>query len=57
MKLVQKLVILFGLVAIGGAAVGSLNLASEARLHVVYTHVTGSDGAGFTLNGVTVEGL
>ena len=39
------------------AAVGSLNLASEARLHVVYTHVTGTDGAGFTLNGVTVEGL
>jgi hypothetical protein len=34
MKLVQKLVVLFGLVAIGG-----------------------SDGAGFTLNGVTVEGL
>ena len=37
------------------AAVGSLNLASEARLHIVYNHTTGSDGAGFTLNGVTIE--
>ena len=39
------------------AAVGSLNLASEARLHVVYTHTTGTDGAGFTLNGITIESL
>ncbi len=39
------------------AAVGSLNLASEARLHVVYTHVTGTDGAGIVLNGLTIEGL
>jgi hypothetical protein len=39
------------------AAVGSLNLSAEARLHIVYTHVTGSDAAGFVLNNVTVEGL
>jgi hypothetical protein len=39
------------------AAVGSLNLASEARLHVVYTHVTGTDGAGMVLNGLTIEAL
>lgn len=39
------------------AAVASLNLASEARLHVVYNHTTGTDGAGLILNGLTVEGL
>jgi hypothetical protein len=39
------------------AAVGSLNLASEGRLHVVYTHTTGTDGAGMVLNGLTLETL
>jgi hypothetical protein len=37
------------------AAVGSLNLASEARLHIVYNHTTGTDGTGMVLNGYTIE--
>jgi hypothetical protein len=37
------------------AAVGSLNTTNEARLHIVYNHTTGSDGAGFVLNGYTLE--
>lgn len=41
------------------AAVGSLNLAGTGgntqRIHVVYLHTTGTDGAGTTLQGLTVE--
>lgn len=39
------------------AATASLNLASEARLHAVYTHTTGTDGAGLVVNGITIEAL
>ena len=39
------------------AAVGSLNLALNARLDVVYNHTTGTDGSGVTLQGVTVTPL
>ena len=51
-----------GISAAGGtnataAAVGSLNLASEARLHVVYNHTTGTDGSGMILNSLTIEAL
>jgi hypothetical protein len=41
------------------AAVASLNLAGTGgntqRLHVVWLHTTGTDGAGVTLQGLTVE--
>lgn len=39
------------------AAVGSLNLAGESRLHIVYNHTTGTDGTGMVLNGYTIEAL
>jgi hypothetical protein len=42
---------------IGAAAVASLNLASEARIQVVYLHTTGTDGAGVILQDLTVEVL
>ena len=37
-------------------AVGSLNLAGEARIHVTLLHSTGTDPA-FTLKSLTVEPL
>jgi hypothetical protein len=41
------------------AAVGSLNLAGTGgntqRIHVIWLHTTGTDGAGVTLQGLTVE--
>ena len=40
-----------------GAAVGSLNLAGWARIHVVYLHTTGTDGAAPTLENLTVKAL
>lgn len=42
---------------IGAAAVGSLNLAGEARLHVVYLHTTNTDGATPILQDLTVESV
>lgn len=42
---------------IGAAAVGSLNLAGEARIQVVYLHTTGTDGAGVILQDLTMEVL
>jgi hypothetical protein len=42
---------------IGAAAVGSLNLAGEARINVIYLHTTGTDGAGVILQDLTVEVL
>lgn len=42
---------------IGAAAVGSLNLAGEARIHVVYLHTTGTDGATPILQDLTVESV
>lgn len=42
---------------IGAAAVGSLNLAGEARIDVVYLHTTGTDGAGVILQDLTLEVL
>lgn len=42
---------------IGAAAIGSLNLAGEARINVVYLHTTGTDGAGVILQDLTVEVL
>lgn len=38
-------------------ATGSLNLAGEARINVIYLHTTGTDGAGWTLQGLTVKEL
>jgi hypothetical protein len=38
---------------IGAAAVGSLNLAGEARVDVVYLHTTGADGAAPVLQDLT----
>ena len=43
--------------AIGAAAVGSLNLAGEGRIDVVYLHTTGTDGAAPTATGITVKRL
>ena len=40
---------------IGAAAVGSLNLAGEARIDVVYLHTTGTDGATPILQDLTAE--
>lgn len=44
-----------------GAAVGSLNLngagGNTTRIHVVYNHTTGTDGAGMTLLGLSVQSL
>ncbi len=39
------------------AAVGSLNLAGEARIDVVYLHTTGTDANGVTLQDLTVKVL
>ena len=39
------------------AAVGSLNLAEDARINIIYLHVTGTDGAGLTLQGLTAKVL
>jgi hypothetical protein len=36
-------------------AIGSLNLAGEARLNIIYLHTTGTDGTAVTLQGVTVR--
>jgi hypothetical protein len=41
----------------GLAAVASLNLAGEARIHVVYLHTTGTDGAGVQLQNLTIKEL
>jgi hypothetical protein len=37
------------------AAVGSLNLALNAKIEVVYNHTTGTDGAGVVLLNPTVK--
>ncbi len=37
------------------ATVGSLNLAAEARINVIYLHTTATDGAGFILQSLTVK--
>ena len=46
-------------VDVKAAAVGSLNLAGTGgntqRIHIVWLHTTGTDAAGVTLNGLTVE--
>jgi hypothetical protein len=44
-------------VAQGPSAIGSLNLAGEARIHVVYLHTTGTDANGYTLNDLHVKEL
>lgn len=36
-------------------AAGSLNLASEARINIIYLHTTGTDGAGYTLQSVSAK--
>lgn len=36
-------------------AVASLNLASEARINVIYVHTTGTDGAALTLQSLTAK--
>lgn len=36
-------------------ATGSLNLADDARLEIIYVHTTGTDGTALTLQGVTVR--
>jgi hypothetical protein len=41
----------------GPAAVGSLNLAGEARMDIVWLHTTGTDGAGVQLQDLTVKVL
>lgn len=41
----------------GPAAVGSLNLAGEARIEIVWLHTTGTDGAGVQLQDLTVKVL
>ena len=43
--------------AITFASVGSLNLALNARLDIVYTHTTGTDGAGVVIVNPTVKVL
>ena len=42
---------------IGTAAVASLNLAEDARINIIYLHVTGTDGAGVTLQSLTAKVL
>jgi len=42
---------------VGAAAVGSLNLAGEARIDITYLHTTGTDGAAPTLTDLTLEVL
>lgn len=41
----------------GPAAVASLNLAGEARIHIVWLHTTGTDGAGVQLTHVTLRDI
>lgn len=36
-------------------AVGSLNLANEARINVIYVHTTATDGAGWLLQSLTLQ--
>lgn len=36
-------------------ATGSLNLADDARINVIYLHTTGTDGAGWTLQSLTAK--
>lgn len=36
-------------------ATASLNLASEARINVIYLHTTGTDGVGYTLQSLTAK--
>ena len=36
-------------------AVGSLNLAVDSRINIIYLHTTGTDGAGWTLQNVSVQ--
>jgi hypothetical protein len=38
-------------------ATASLNLASEARINVIYLHTTGTDGTAVTLQGLTLQVL
>lgn len=38
-----------------GAGVGSLNLAVDARINIIYLHTTATDGAGWTLQHLTVK--
>lgn len=38
-------------------AVGSLNLAEDARINVIYVHTTATDGAGWILQGLTAKVL
>lgn len=38
-------------------ATGSLNVAQEARIDLMYTHTTGTDGAGLIIQDLTVEPL
>lgn len=42
---------------VSNTAVGSLNLAGEARINVVYLHTTGTDGAGMQLTNLTAKVL
>ena len=37
------------------AGTGSLNLAVDARINVIYLHTTGTDGAGWTLQSLTAK--
>lgn len=39
------------------AAIGSLNLAADARINVIYVHTTGTDGAAITLESLTARVL
>lgn len=41
--------------ALAPGAVGSLNLADDARINVIYLHTTGTDGAGWTLQNLTAK--
>jgi hypothetical protein len=44
-----------GNTVVGGT--GSLNLADDARLNIIYLHTTGTDGTAVTLNNVTIQVL
>jgi hypothetical protein len=41
--------------AVTPGAIGSLNLAVDSRLNIIYLHVIGTDGAGWILQNVTVQ--
>lgn len=41
--------------ALTPGAVGSLNLAVDARINVIYLHTTGTDGAAWTLQNLTAQ--